>query len=255
MLVCLTSLNLDPLSAIGLTAIILLVVAVQSMFGVGVLFLRTPILLFLGFSIVDTLEILFPISLLISVIQVAVGWKDVQWKAVKTFVLYALPFAVIGTLLLKVVVNSAMFPLAVAIYLMIVALGFYFRLFPGLILKLTSRETLYLSIVGLMHGLTNLGGPLLTSYVLAKYPDKKQSRSTIAICYGLFVIVQIMTLRLSGLMFTLHDQYRIHSILALLVFVVMNKFVFLQIKDQVFRTVFGFLLLLMSVLLLIKYLA
>ncbi|MEY4626326.1 MAG: hypothetical protein RL003_298, partial [Bacteroidota bacterium] len=46
-----------------------------------------------------------------------------------------------------------------------------------------------------------------------------------------------------------------HSILALLVFVVMNKFVFLQIKDQVFRTVFGFLLLLMSVLLFIKYLA
>lgn len=243
------------MSSMGLIAIILLVVAVQSMFGVGVLFLGTPILLFLGFSIVDTLEILFPISLLISGVQVVVGWKEVQWKAVKSFVLFALPFAVIGTLLLKIAVNTAMFPLAVAVYLMIVALGFYFRLFPGLIQKLTSRETLYLSIVGLMHGLTNLGGPLLTSYVLARYPEKQRSRSTIAICYGLFVIVQIMTLRLSGLMFTLDANSSIHATLALLVFLVMNKFVFLQIKDQVFRTVFGFLLLLMSVLLFIKYLA
>jgi uncharacterized membrane protein YfcA len=65
--------------------------------------------------------------------------------------------------------------------------------------------------------------------------------------------VQIITLAISGinLWFTKVSVFQI--LLALLVFALVNAFVYERISNQKFRMIFGFLLLIMSALLLIKY--
>lgn len=235
------------------TVVIVAVVVVQSLFGVGVLFLGTPILMILGLPFIEILRILHPISLSINSIQSATGWKQIQWRTVKWFVILALPSAALGTVLLKSMLTFEFLPVLIGIYLFSVSLGFYFKVFPGFIEKMLNHRRSFLLVMGLIHGFTNLGGPLLSSYVMTRYPDKHQSRSTTAICYGMLVTVQIITLAISGinLWFTKVSVFQI--LLALLVFALVNAFVYERISNQKFRMIFGFLLLIMSALLLIKY--
>ena len=234
------------------TIAVALVVVVQSFFGVGVLFLGTPLLLILGLNYIEVFNVLLPVSLCLSFIQTIVGWRHVQWTTVKWFILLSLPATAFGTLLLKSIVGAAYLPIAIALYLGVVSLGFYFQVAPKVIHWALKRDRFYILLTGLIHGTTNLGGPLLSTYVLAKYNDKQQARATIAICYGLFVVVQLLTLSMSGNPVALKSSNLLHMGIAILVFALTNAFVFHRISNQKFRLFFGCVLLLMSTLLLLR---
>lgn len=237
----------------AITVIVLLVVVVQSLFGVGALLLGTPILLLFGMPILETLFLLLPVSLSISILQTYVGFKYIQWKSVMSFVVFALPLAVLGTLLLKFVVGSSILLMFIAVYLIFVAVGFYFQVFPAAIRRMLHNEKLFLILMGLIHGLTNMGGPLLSSYVMAKYDDKSQARSTTAICYGFLVIVQLLTLAFSGVTMAVNSLNVTTIFLSLVVFMAVNQFLFFKLSNQTFKSFFGMLLLLMSMLLFLRY--
>ena len=49
-------------------------------------------------------------------------------------------------------------------------------------------------IMGIIHGITNLGGALLSAIVFSKDLSKDSKRTTIAICYLTFAVFQIITL-------------------------------------------------------------
>jgi uncharacterized membrane protein YfcA len=234
------------------TLVVAMVVVVQSLFGVGVLFLGTPFLLILGLQYMEVLGVLLPVSLCLSIIQTAMGWRQIQWTTVRWFVWLSLPATAVGTLLLKSIVGAAYLPIAIALYLGVVSLGFYFQVAPNVIHWALKRDRLYVLLTGLIHGATNLGGPLLSTYVLAKYDDKQQARATTAICYGLVVVVQLLTLSMSGNPVALKSSNLLHMVIAMLVFAVTNAFVFHRISNQKFRWFFGCLLLLMSALLLLR---
>jgi uncharacterized membrane protein YfcA len=235
------------------TVIVLVAVALQSLFGVGVMIFGTPLLMLVGLPFLDILRVLLPVSLVINALQVFVGWKHIQWRTVKSFVILALPLAIVGTMFLMFFLTElTLLPFFIALYLWVVTIGFYFQAFPNLIIKLLSREKLYLGFMGLIHGLTNLGGPLLSAYVMAKFDDKQQSRATTAICYALLVNVQIFTLSSSDFEFYPSLQKGLTLLLAVLVFLVINQWFFLRLTNQKFKTIFGFVLLLMSLLLIAK---
>lgn len=234
------------------TLLVALVVVVQSLFGVGVLFLGTPFLLILGLPYLEILGVLLPVSLCLSIIQTVMGWRQIQWTTVRWFVWLSLPATVLGTLLLKSIVSAAHLPIAIALYLGVVSLGFYFQVAPNVIHWALKRDRLYVLLTGLIHGTTNLGGPLLSTYVLAKYDDKQQARATTAVCYGLFVVVQLLTLSMSGNPVALKSSNLLHMGIAMLVFALTNALVFHRISNQKFRMFFGCLLLLMSALLLLR---
>lgn len=234
------------------TLVVALVVVVQSLFGVGVLFLGTPFLLILGLPYLEILGVLLPVSLCLSIIQTVMGWRQIQWTTVRWFVWLSLPATVLGTLLLKSIVSAAHLPIAIALYLGVVSLGFYFQVAPNVIHWALKRDRLYVLLTGLIHGTTNLGGPLLSTYVLAKYDDKQQARATTAVCYGLFVVVQLLTLSMSGNPVALKSSNLLHMGIAMLVFALTNALVFHRISNQKFRLFFGCLLLLMSALLLLR---
>ena len=236
-----------------LAMVVVLAAAMQSLFGLGVLFLGTPLLLLLGYPMMSLLSLLLPISLSISLLQIARGWKHVQWTLVWKFVLFALPSVALGSFLLRSITVWSMLPVCIAAYLLFVAIGFYFNAFPKLVARWTRNQALYLFATGLLHGLTNLGGPLLSSFVVTKYPNKHQSRATIAMCYGLLVSVQCISLYPSLKAVSTSNTNLFSLIaLALAVYFLFDKWVFQRLSNEKFKQIFGPILVLMSALLLLR---
>ena len=62
--------------------IILLIItsAIQSLFGVGVLLFGTPVLLLLGYSFIESLLILLPVSISINILQISKDYKYFDYK-------------------------------------------------------------------------------------------------------------------------------------------------------------------------------
>ena len=63
---------------------------------------------------------------------------------------------------------------------------------------LVRYEKPYFALMGSIHGLTNLGGPLLTAAVHIKGYEKRIARATIAAAYAMVAASQIGTLLVSG---------------------------------------------------------
>ena len=55
-------------------------------------------------------------------------------------------------------------------------------------------ESIYLILMGIVHGLTNLGGALLSGAVFNKKLSKDSKRATIAICYLSMGLMRIIPL-------------------------------------------------------------
>jgi hypothetical protein len=239
------------------TVVIAAVVVVQSLFGVGVLFLGTPILMLLGLPFFEILGVLFPVSFSINLIQAIMGRSNIQWMIVKRFLSLSLPMTVLGTVILQSLVHIAALPYIIALYLGLVSIGLYFNAFPQTVKRWMNFENPFLATMGFLHGLTNLGGPLLSSFVVSKFPEKQQSRATVAVCYGLFVLVQFSTLLLSGAIIPLFGSFSaktsaVQVLLSVGIFIIIDRWVFQQMSNRVFKQIFGWLLMLMSVLLLLR---
>jgi hypothetical protein len=146
-----------------------------------------------------------------------------------------------------------MLPVCIAAYLLFVAIGFYFNAFPNLVARWMRNQALYLFATGFLHGLTNLGGPLLSTFVVTKYPNKHQSRATIAMCYGLLVSVQCISLYPSLKAVSTSNTNLFSLIaLALAVYFLFDNWVFQRLSNEKFKQIFGPILVLMSALLLLR---
>jgi hypothetical protein len=53
--------------------------------------------------------------------------------------------------------------------------------------------------MGVIHGLTNLGGSLLTAIIHGKEYEKDIARVTTAVSYGTFAVFQLITLAISAM--------------------------------------------------------
>jgi len=184
------------------TVVVAVVVAafsvVQSVFGMGVLVFGTPTLLLFGYDFVSILHHLLPASLAISLLQVFAGYRDGPAPSPGLWRL-CLPGIAAG---LWIVTET---PLARHVGILI---GLTLLISAVLRISDTSRawlsrwvhnrEGAYHLVMGLAHGLTNLGGALLAVYAGAMYVDKKDIRHTVATYYLAFGIVQVAVLGLTG---------------------------------------------------------
>ena len=78
--------------------VILLASVIQSLFGVGVLLLGTPWMLLLGMTFPATLQLLLPISLTISLLQLSRGHKYVDRVLLRGIATLTLPAIVVALL-------------------------------------------------------------------------------------------------------------------------------------------------------------
>jgi Sulfite exporter TauE/SafE. len=138
-------------------------------------------------------------------------------------------------------------------FLVLVALKSYFPIMEKALQRMMKYERIYLAVMGIIHGLTNLGGSLLTAVVHAKSYEKDTTRVTVAICYATFAVFQLITLFLLGSSFELtFAGHMSFVLLGVIVFLLTEEIVYSAIDNQKYSQVFAVFLLCSGVLLMIK---
>jgi len=224
---------------------------IQSVFGVGVLLFGTPILLLLGYDFINALSILLPISIAINSLQILKHYQGIDVGFYKNVLLYTLPFVVL--FLFFVSIAKININMLVGGFLVLVALKSYFPIMEKALQRMMKYERIYLAVMGIIHGLTNLGGSLLTAVVHAKSYEKDTTRVTVAISYATFAVFQLITLFLLGSSFELtFAGHMSFVLLGVIVFLLTEEIVYSAIDNQKYSQVFAVFLLCSGVLLMIK---
>jgi len=163
-------------------------------FGVGLLVFGTPTLLLLGYPFDQVLAYLLPCSILISALQVRASGGVRLDPLRRRFLLLTAPTVLAGTLTVLLILGKVNVRPLVGAMLIVTA---FLRLGGA-------RERLYTLVcrrldpllvgLGVLLGLTNLGGGVLMVVVSSLYEDKHRVRAQIAFCYGLVGLIQVATL-------------------------------------------------------------
>ena len=231
--------------------IVIITSFVQSLFGVGVLLFGTPALLLQGYEFHHAIYVLLPVSLSINVIQIIKDHKGVDWEFCRKVLAYAIPFIVFFLLIVRSI--SIDFGLAVGVLLLLVAIKDWFRKVENIVNMLLKYEKPYFAIMGSVHGLTNLGGPLLTAAVHIKGYEKRISRATVATAYATFATFQIGTLLVSGYKpETSVPTIGMYVGVGLTVFLITETAFYSDIKSNTYRKLFAIFLFLCGVSLCVK---
>jgi uncharacterized membrane protein YfcA len=224
---------------------------IQSIFGVGVLLFGTPLLLLQGYDFINAVIVLLPISLSINLIQIAKDYRSVDLDFYKKILTYTIPFVVIFLfVVIRLKINIG---LIIGAFLLFVAAKNY-SLKVGKVIKFLVRyEKVYFIIMGVIHGLTNLGGSLLTAIVHSKEYEKQITRVTVAVSYATFATFQILTLLVSGYSADIRlSGIGIYLIVGVTIFILTEKIVYMDINNENYSKYFAVFLLLSGVLLCVK---
>jgi len=224
---------------------------IQSVFGVGVLLFGTPLLLLLGYDFINALSVLLPISIAINSLQIIKHYQFIDIAFYKRVLIYSIPLVVIFLFF----VSTAKFSISLLIggFLILVALKSFFPLIEQKLQQMIKYERTYLAVMGVIHGLTNLGGSLLTAIVHGKGYDKNTTRVTVAICYATFAIFQLITLFFIGSHFELAYADNMSFLqLGVIVFLLTEELIYSGIDDKKYGQLFAAFLLISGVLLVLK---
>ena len=232
--------------------IITVLVAIQSVFGVGLLLFGTPSLLLFGYDFANTINILMPVSITISALQFFKS-KISDKKFLKEYNLFCLPFLIIFLFIALKFKYLFDFTLLVAILLILSSILILnkrrFSSFKVIFFKL---KRLVLIGIGCVHGLTNMGGSFLAIYsTLVSRNIKEIARYYI--CYGYlimgvlqYVLVLIISYNL------LHFEKLYYVFLALIIYFPTQK-IFKKINDKNFSKYINIIALSYGLLILITY--
>ena len=208
--------------------IILVSMLTQLLFGVGVLLWGTPSLILLGYEFTTALSLLLPISLGISGLQVGKNSQHINKKEIWGFIKLSLPLVVFGLIaVIKLDINVEWFVFGA------LGVGGLLRLTTFKILsdRVVNFKDFMLPVIGIVHGISNLGGALLVIWASQINKTKLGLRSTVAACYLLLALFQIVTLMIYIDELTVFLSYFVFGIV---LYVILDKFILSSIKDDVF---------------------
>jgi hypothetical protein len=141
----------------------------------------------------------------------------------------------------------------VGLFLLFVAVKDYSPRVNGAVKFLVKHEKPYLAVMGIIHGLTNLGGSLLTAIVHSKEYEKNMTRVTVAASYATFAIFQILTLVGSGQSITVSlSGIGIYLIVGIAIFALTEKLVYVEIQNDGYAKYFAVFLFCSGILLCVK---
>ena len=173
--------------------IIVILIIVQSVFGVGLLLFGTPSFLLLGYDFPNTINILMPISITISLFQFFKSNVSDK-KFIIDYNLFCLPFLVAFLILVLNFREFINFKFYVAI-LLIASSAIILNIkkkssFKNIFLKF---KKLILIFIGSVHGFTNMGGSFLSIYSTIISQNKKElSRYYISYAYLIMGVIQYL---------------------------------------------------------------
>jgi len=224
---------------------------IQSIFGVGVLLFGTPLLMLQGYDFFQAVIVLLPISLLINLSQIAKDHKSVDTAFYKKIIVYTIPFIVIFLAVLnETKINIG---LLISVLLLLVAAKDFSARVNNFISLVVRHERSYFILMGIVHGLTNLGGPLLTVAVHSKGYEKRTTRATVAASYATFATFQIVTLFFSNFDLNIKlSTIALSMSVGLTMFIVTEKIVYANIDAENYRRLFAAFIFLSGALLFVK---
>lgn len=236
------------------TDILLTVVAtsvVQSVFGVGVLLFGTPLLLLLGYGFVDALGVLLPVSIAISALQVLRHYEDIDTQFYKNVLVYSIPLVVMFLLVVTTVkINIS---LVIGTLLIFVALKNFSSVIDRTLQSIVKYERIYLMGMGLVHGMSNLGGSMLTAIIYSKKYPKNKTRVTAAASYATLALCQLATLWFIGNDFTVSFTDKISFIqIAVVMFLLTEEMLYNGIDNEKYNKIFAAFLFASGILLIMK---
>jgi|ETNmetMinimDraft_21_1059911.scaffolds.fasta_scaffold111810_2 hypothetical protein len=235
----------DIIIIISITAII------QSIFGTGVLLFGTPLLLIFGYSFHFALIILLPTSILISLLQLKDNFVNVDINFYKKLIIYCIPFIIVSLYYSVTILTQT--NLFIGIFLVTFSLKNRIQLINTILRFLNRYEKVYFILMGILHGITNLGGSLLSASIFNKDFSKLAKRSTIAVCYLSMAIIQIITLFfIVNSKEILNVIYIPYWLLGVLVFILVEKYIFFKIDDQKYINYSNVFLFIIGILVIIK---
>ena len=155
-------------------------IILQSIAGVGILVVGTPLLLLLNFSIIEIMSFLLPISIFTSVVNIFFiklfnknklkFYLDNNIK--KYFLFFCLPGIFLGINLIKNFQDYFSFELLVS-SIIIISLIIKYK-YENLIKKISAFYIkIILLIIGIIHGVSNSGGTLLSLFIVSSSDNKK----------------------------------------------------------------------------------
>lgn len=238
--------SVEIMLTVAITAVI------QSMFGAGVLLFGTPLLLLLGLPFVEVLTVLLPISLTINLLQIAKHHTQIDFAFYrKVLVLTLPPIAIFLFLITHVRINIG---LIIGPFLFLIAMKELSTAAARFVDRLMRYETAYFVVMGIIHGVSNLGGSLLTALVHHKQYPKDVARVTIAASYATFALIQLLTLSLFSsqqIDMAVYDNV-IYLTTAALIFALTDETLYRQIDREKYRRIFAGFLALSGLILFMK---
>ncbi len=177
-------------------SIIIVLSSIQTIAGVGILVLGTPILILYNFNIIEVMIFLLPLSILNSAINFFYLLKfkkgiKIDKKMGQYFFFICLPSVFIGLFFLKKLIIYINFNLLICFVIWFVLLLSYINKERGFS---KSLKKIIIFITGLLHGVTNSGGSLL-SLLIANSGNNNviEKRYQIAFFYLFLAIFQLLS--------------------------------------------------------------
>ncbi|MCX7086493.1 MAG: sulfite exporter TauE/SafE family protein [Methylococcales bacterium] len=224
---------------------------IQSIFGVGVLLFGTPILLLLGYEFVDALGVLLPISMAINILQVIRHYDDLDVAFYKNILIYSAPLVVV-CLALVTAVKVNVTPI-IGVLLILVALKNFSTFIASKVQSIVKYERLYLMVMGVVHGMSNLGGSMLTIIIYSKHYPKDKTRVTAAASYATVAFCQLLTLLWLGSEFTVSYFDKISLIqVGTVMFLLTEEMLYNNIDNEKYSKLFAVFLFISGILLIMK---
>ena len=233
-------------------SIIIFLILVQSVFGVGLLLFGTPSFLILGYDFANTINILMPVSITISILQFSKS-KTKDQKFIKEYNLFCLPFLVFFLIVALKFKNILNFKLLVGLLLVFSSLFILnkrrFSSFEKAFFKL---KKIILIGLGSVHGLTNMGGSFLAIYSTLVSQNKKEI-ARYYICYGYLIMGVLQYLTVLFLSFKYLEFTKIYYILFALIIYFPAQKLFINIKDKKFSKYINIIALIYGIVILFTY--
>jgi hypothetical protein len=231
-----------------LVAIIVVISTVsQALFGVGILIWGTPVLMLLNYSFTQALGILLPISLFISCFQFAPYIKELDFILLGKFIKFSIPGLIIGLL----IAVSLQLDLSIVVASMLLIALFMRRESTSTLLKhlVGKYDGFLIFFIGIVHGVSNLGGSLLVVRASLEKYSKNQYRTIVSAIYFIFAFSQLTILLIENGTLMVSVNY---IFISSGVYFIANSVILPKINTKLFDGLINTLILMMAVFLFAK---
>ena len=217
----------------------------QSIFGIGLLVFGTPIFLIIGYNYFDALAIILPFSICISLLQIFSGKMNDHTFSINLlkFTIPALIFTLVFLRFFKETIEISFF---ISFFLIFFALINIFYEKKNIFKYIKIQYSLF--ALGIIHGLTNLGGSFLTLIISNIKKNKREIRHDIAISY--LILSTIQYLYVIYIAKSYNNIYLKFLIIAVFIYFFSQKF-FRSIESRIYKLILNICILFIGLYLLI----